>query len=81
MYIVSQDKQTLVSTENINYIEAEEKERHYKDYIYTITAYFNNNHKLLGKYNTANRVKEIIQDMYKQLMIQNFSFTYEMPKE
>lgn len=61
--------------------ELEEKELKYKDYKYTITAYYTKDHKLLGEYKTANRANEILLDIYKQIMIQNFSFTYKMPKE
>lgn len=81
MMILTQDEKAIVSTDNLNYIEVEESEQNYKNYIYTVTAFYSNNHKLLGKYATAKRANEILQDMYKQIMIQNFSFTYEMPKE
>jgi len=79
--ILTQDEKAIVSTDNLNYIEVEENEQNYKNYTYTVTAYYSNNHKLLGKYATAKRANEILQDMYKQIMIQNFNFTYEMPKE
>ncbi len=81
MMILTQDEKAIVSTDNLNYIEVEENEQNYKNYTYTVTAYYSNNHKLLGKYATAKRANEILQDMYKQIMIQNFNFTYEMPKE
>lgn len=81
MMILTQDGKTIASTDNLNYIQVEEKERNYKNYIYTITAYYSNNHKQLGEYKTAERANEILQDMYNQIMIQNFSFTYKMPKE
>lgn len=81
MMILTQDEKAIVSTDNLNYIEVEESEQNYRNYTYTVTAYYSNNHKLLGKYKTAKRANEILQDMYKQIMIQNFNFTYEMPKE
>ena len=81
MMILSQDGNKIVSTDNINYIEFEEKETNYRSYIYTINAEFTKGQTLLGKYKTYERAKEILEDMYKQLKIQNFSFTYEMPKE
>lgn len=81
MMILTQDKQTIASTDNLNYIQVEEKELNYKNYTYTITAYYTKDHKLLGEYKTADRANEILQDMYKQIMIQNFNFTYQMPKE
>lgn len=81
MMILSQDGKKIVSTDNINYIEFEEKETNYRSYIYTIKAEFTKGQTLLGKYKTYERAKEILEDMYKQLKIQNFSFTYEMPKE
>lgn len=81
MMILTQDKQTIASTDNLNYIQVEEKELNYRNYIYTITAYYTKDHKLLGEYKTADRANEILQDMYKQIMIQNFNFTYQMPKE
>lgn len=81
MMILSQNGKAIASTNNLNYIEVEEKEHNYKNYVYTITAYYSDNKKLLGEYKTAERANEILQDMYNQIMIQNFSFTYKMPKE
>lgn len=81
MMILTQDKQTIASTDNLNYIQVEEKELNYKNYIYTITAYYTKDHKQLGKYKNAERANSILQDMYNQIMIQNFNFTYQMPKE
>ncbi|HBJ12500.1 MAG TPA: hypothetical protein DDY53_04155 [Clostridiales bacterium] len=81
MMILSQNGKAIASTSNLNYIEVEEKKLKYKDYKYTITAYYTKDHKLLGEYKTANRANEILLDIYKQIMIQNFSFTYKMPKE
>lgn len=79
--ILSQDGKKIVSTDNLNYIEFEEKEKYYRDYIYIITANFTNGQTQLGIYKTYERAKDVLEDMYKQLKIQNFSFTYEMPKE
>lgn len=79
--IFTQDGKAITSTDNLNYIEIEEKELNYKNYIYTITAYYSDSKRLLGKYKTADRANEILEDMYKQIMTQNFSFTYKMPKE
>lgn len=81
MMILSQDGNKIISTDNLNYIEFEEKETNYRSYIYTIKAEFTKGQTLLGKYKTYERAQEILEDMYKQLKIQNFSFTYEMPKE
>lgn len=81
MMIFTQDGKAITSTDNLNYIEIEEKELNYKNYIYTITAYYSDSKRLLGKYKTADRANEILEDMYKQIMTQNFSFTYKMPKE
>lgn len=81
MMILSQDGNKIINTDNLNYIEFEEKETNYRSYIYTIKAEFTKGQTLLGKYKTYERAKEILEDMYKQLKIQNFSFTYEMPKE
>lgn len=81
MMIFTQDRKAITSTDNLNYIEVEEKELNYKNYIYTITAYYSDSKRLLGHYKTANRANEILEDMYKQIMTQNFSFTYKMPKE
>lgn len=81
MMILTQDKKTIASTDNLNYIQVEEKELNYRNYIYAITAYYTKDHKSLGEYKTADRANEILQDMYKQIMIQNFNFTYQMPKE
>ena len=81
MMILSQDGKKIVSTDNLNYIEFEEKEKYYRDYIYIITANFTNGQTQLGIYKTYERAKDVLEDMYKQLKIQNFSFTYEMPKE
>lgn len=81
MMILTQDKKTIASTDNLNYIQVEEKELNYKNYIYTITAYYTKDHKQLGEYKNAERANSILQDMYKQIMIQNFNFTYQMPKE
>lgn len=78
MMIFTQDRKAITSTDNLNYIEVEEKEL---NYIYTITAYYADSKRLLGQYKTANRANEILEDMYKQIMTQNFSFTYKMPKE
>ena len=79
--ILSQDGKKIISTDNLNYIECEEKEKYYRDYIYIIAANFTNGQTQLGTYKTYERAKDILEDMYKQLKIQNFSFTYEMPKE
>lgn len=81
MMILTQDKQAIVSTENLNYIEIQLMDLSYKQYEYGIIAVFNNVQKILGKYKTEKRANEILQDMYKQILIQNFNFTYEMPKE
>lgn len=81
MMILSQNKQTIASTDNLNYIQVEERERNYRDFVYEIKAYYSNDKTLLEKYKTAERANEILQDMYNQLMTQNFSFTYKMPKE
>ena len=81
MMILAQNGQKIVSTDNLNYMQVEEKELNYKDYIYTITAFYTHDHTILGEYKTAKRANEILQDIYKQIMVQNFSFTYEMPKE
>lgn len=81
MMILSQDGKKIVSTDNLNFIELEEKEKYYRDYIYIIIANFTNSQTQLGTYKTYERAKDILEDMYKQLKIQNFSFTYEMPKE
>lgn len=81
MMILGQDGITIASTDNLNYIQVEEKEKYYRDYEYKITAFYNQNHKELGKYKNFERAKQVLEDMYKQLKIQNFSFTYEMPKE
>ena len=79
--ILSQDGKKIVSTDNLNYIEFEEKENNYKSYTYTISANFTKEQILLGKYKSYERAKEILEDMYKKLKVENFSFTYEMPKE
>lgn len=79
--ILSQDGKKIVSTDNLNYIEFEEKENNYKSYTYTISANFTKEQILLGKYKSYERAKEILEDMYKKLKAENFSFTYEMPKE
>ena len=79
--LLTQTNNTIVNLDNIIYIEAEEVETNYKNYIYEITAYYNNNIKVLGQYKTFERANEIIKEIYKQLILQNFSFTYEMPKE
>lgn len=81
MMILSQNQQTIASTDNVNYIQVEEKEPNYKSFEYEIIAYYDYNKMKLGKYKTAERANEILQDMYNQLMTQNFSFTYKMPKE
>lgn len=81
MMILSQDGQTIASTDNLNYIQVEEKEFNYKNIKYDIKAYYDYNKISLGRYETAERANEILQDMYNQLMTQNFSFTYKMPKE
>lgn len=81
MMIFTQDGKAITSTDNLNYIEVEEKELNYKNYIYTITAYYPDSKRLLGQYKTAERANQILEDMYKQIMTQNFSFTYKMPKE
>lgn len=81
MMIFTQDGKAITNTDNLNYIEIEEKELNYKNYIYTITANYSDSKRLLGKYKTADRANEILEDMYKQIMTQNFSFTYKMPKE
>jgi hypothetical protein len=81
MMILSQDGKKIISTDNMNYIQFEEKAMNYKSYVYIITANFTKEQTLLGEYKTYERAKEILEDMYKQLKIQNFSFTYEMPKE
>lgn len=81
MMILSQDKQKIASTDNLNYIQVEERERNYNNFVYEIKAYYSNDKTLLGKYKTADRANKILQDMYNQLMTQNFSFTYKMPKE
>jgi len=81
MMILSQDGKKIISTDNLNYIEIEETEKYYRDYIYIIAANFTNGQTQLGTYKTYERAKDILEDMYKQLKIQNFSFTYEMPKE
>lgn len=81
MMILSQDGQTIASTDNLNYIQVEEIQPYYRQFEYEIKAYYSNDKILLGKYKTADRANEILQDMYNQLMTQNFSFTYKMPKE
>lgn len=81
MMILIQNEQAIVNTENLNYIEIQLMELSYKQYEYGIIAVFNNVQKILGKYKTEKRANEILQDMYKQILIQNFNFTYEMPKE
>lgn len=81
MMILSQNKQTIASTDNLNYIQVEEIERNYNNFVYEIKAYYSNDKTLLGKYKAAERANEILQDMYNKLMTQNFSFTYKMPKE
>ena len=79
--ILSQDGKKIVSTDNLNYIEFEEIENNYKSYTYTISANFTKEQILLGKYKSYERAKEILENMYKKLKVENFSFTYEMPKE
>lgn len=59
MMILSQDGNKIVSTDNLNYIEFEEKETNYRSYIYTITAEFTRGQTPLGKYKTYERAKEI----------------------
>lgn len=59
MMILSQDGNKIVSTDNLNYIEFEEKETNYRSYIYTITAEFTRGQTLLRKYKTYERAKEI----------------------
>lgn len=81
MMILTQNEQAIVNTENLNYIEIQLMDLSYKQYEYGIIAVFNNVQKILGKYKTEKRANEILQDMYKQILIQNFNFTYEMPKE
>lgn len=81
MMILIQNEQAIVNTENLNYIEIQLMDLSYKQYEYGIIAVFNNVQKILGKYKTEKRANEILQDMYKQILIQNFNFTYEMPKE
>ena len=81
MMILAQNEKKIVSTDNLNYIQVEEKQLNYKNYVYVITAYYTNDNTQLAEYKTAERANEILQDMYNQIMIQNFSFTYKMPKE
>lgn len=65
MMILSQNKKTIVTTDNFNYIEVEKQEQNYKNYIYTITAYYNNTYKRLGKYATENRANEVLLEIIK----------------
>lgn len=81
MMILTQDGKTIASTDNLNYIQVEEVEKYYRDYEYAITAFYGQDRKPLGKYKTAERANEILQNMYDELMLQNFTFTYKMPKE
>lgn len=81
MMILSQDKQKIASTDNLNYIQVEEIQPYYQQFEYEIKAYYSNDKTLLGKYKTKERANEILQDIYNQLMTQNFSFTYKMPEK
>lgn len=65
MIIVSQNKRMIVSIDNLNYIKVEEEELNYRNYIYIITAYFDNIHKVLGDYATEERAMEVLQEIIK----------------
>lgn len=65
MIIVSQNKKTIISTDSFNYIEVEEQEQNYRNFIYTITAYYFNTYKRLGKYSTEERAMEVLQEIIK----------------
>ncbi len=81
MMILSQDNIAIANTDTLNYIKAEEIETNYRNYTYKIIGYYSDNKIILGEYKTDKRANEILQDIYKQMQVQNFSFTYEMPKE
>ena len=65
MIIVSQNKKTIISTDNFNYIEVEEQEQNYRNFIYNITAYYYNTYKRLGKYSTEERAMEVFQEIIR----------------
>lgn len=67
MIILSQDEKKIVSTDNLNYIEFEEKEMNYNSYIYIITANFTKEQIRLGQYKTFERAKEVLQDLLKKI--------------
>jgi hypothetical protein len=72
MIILSQDEKKIVSTDNLNYIEFEEKEMNYNSYIYIITANFTKEQIRLGKYKTFERAKEVLQDLLKKMNSQKY---------
>lgn len=72
MIILSQDEKKIVSTDNLNYIEFEEKEMNYNSYIYIITANFTKEQIRLGKYKTFERAKEVLQDLLKKMNSQRY---------
>lgn len=81
MIIVNQNKDEFLNFDNImdvNISDCQEEG-------YLISAGFivgrDDNYRELGYYETKERANEILEDMYKQIMTQNFSFTYKMPKE
>lgn len=81
MIIVSQDKETIVNFETISYIEIKRIDPYYRQYEYTITAYFNNTHKQIGKYKTEERAKKVLQDI---ILIHRTAIPtgeYTMPEE
>ena len=72
MIILSQDEKKIVSTDNLNYIEFEEKEMNYNSYIYIITANFTKEQIRLGKYKTYERAKEVLQDLLQKMNSQKY---------
>ena len=72
MIILSQDEKKIVSTDNLNYIEFEEKEMNYNSYIYIITANFTKEQIRLGKYKTYKRAEEVLQDLLKKMNSQKY---------
>lgn len=74
MIIISQDENTIINFDNIEYITKDNDSR----YIYAET---NNDKKLIGEYKTIQRASEVLNSISNAINTQFINSKYQMPKE
>lgn len=73
--ILSQNEDTMVNIDRVFCLRINKTHAEQKGFV------INADKETLGIYDSEERAKKVLKDIYRNLRLENFSFTYEMPKK